>query len=214
VTIGRDASADIVVAQTAVSRRHAEVVAAANGYIINDLSTNGVFVNGEKIASGHALSRADVIRVGTEEFRFYADLAPMAKSPAAPAAPAPAPTPAAPAAKMPPASVTPPAHPATPSPARPATPAPAAAVQASKSPTPPARPATPPPARSGAAQPGSPGSMEPTVRVPHMAPAAAAPSPRKEEPVTTKKAIPMWAGLLVVIAVAAVAAYFIYTQRP
>jgi pSer/pThr/pTyr-binding forkhead associated (FHA) protein len=118
ITIGRDASADIVVPQTAVSRRHAQVIAVANGYVVNDLSTNGIFVNGEKVTSGHSLSRADVIRVGTEEFRFYADLAkagaaappaasaPAAASaaPAAPAAPAAAPVAAAPAAPPPPAA--------------------------------------------------------------------------------------------------------------
>jgi pSer/pThr/pTyr-binding forkhead associated (FHA) protein len=33
-----------------------------------------VFVNGERIQGSHRLSRADVIRVGGEEFRFYADV--------------------------------------------------------------------------------------------------------------------------------------------
>ena len=177
-TIGRDASADIVVAQTAVSRRHAQVIASANGYVLNDLSTNGVFVNGEKVASGYTLSRADVIRVGTEEFRFYADLAPIAKG--APAAPAAAPAkPAAPVAPSPSSPPTPPARPATPPPvATPAAPpARPAAAPAAKAPAAPARPATP-----------------------------AAPTP---EPVTTKTGIPMWAALAVLLAVLAVAAYFI-----
>src|SRR5258708_5991248 len=68
VTIGRDASADIVVAQTSVSRRHTPVIASGNGYVVNDLSTNGLFRNGEKVNASQSLSRADVIRVGTEEF--------------------------------------------------------------------------------------------------------------------------------------------------
>ena len=84
ITIGRDASAEIVVAQTSVSRRHAQVVASANGYVVNDLSTNGLFVNGEKVNGSQPLSRADVIRVGTEEFRFYADVAPVVPKAAAP----------------------------------------------------------------------------------------------------------------------------------
>ena len=194
VTIGRDASADIVVAQTAVSRRHAQVIASATGYVVNDLSTNGIFVNGEKVASGHALSRADVIRVGTEDFRFYADLAPMAKSGAPitspPSAPAAMPVPPKAAVPAPPPVATPAPRPATPPPvasvapvAKPAAPpAAAAAVKASKSPTPPARPATPPPP----------------------------PAPPTAEPVTTRKGVPAWAGLVVVIAIGAVAAYFIY----
>ena len=187
ITIGRDASADIVVAQTAVSRRHAQVIAAASGYVVNDLSTNGIFVNGEKVASGHALSRADVIRVGTEEFRFYADLAKAGAMapPAKPGMPFQA-EPTLPVRHMP-ASAAPPSAP----PARPVAPPPAAAppappaapAAATKAPTPPARPATPPP--------------------PPRQPAV--------EPVTTKKAVPTWIGIAVVVAAAAVAAYIIYT---
>ena len=185
-TIGRDASADIVVPQTAVSRRHAQVIAGASGYIVNDLSTNGVFVNGEKVASGHALSRADVLRVGTEEFRCYADLA---KAGAVPAAAHAAPTPPSlsseptvPLSNMADRLAAAPPQP----PARPETPPPAPAVQkaaaATKAPTPPARPATPPP------------------------PAPVKPTPA---PVTTSKGVPMWAALLVIIAGLAVAYYFI-----
>ena len=78
IVIGRDASADVVVAQNEVSRRHAEIVPDERGYIVRDLSTNGVYVNGERIEQAFVLSRADVLRVGTEEFRFYADVAPAA----------------------------------------------------------------------------------------------------------------------------------------
>ena len=192
ITIGRDASADIVVAQTSVSRRHAQVIASGAGYIVNDLSTTGVFVNGEKVASGHSLSRADVLRVGTEEFRFYADLA-QAGKPAAPAASAP--PPAAPKPAAPPVAAAPaPAKPVAPAPATekittlPVTPLAPAKLPpaATKAPTPPARPATPPPT------PPSPAQQAPT-------------SP----PVTTKSGIPMWAALAVLVAVLAVAAYFI-----
>ncbi len=78
IVIGRDASSDVVVAQNEVSRRHAEIVPDEQGYVVRDLSTNGVFVNGERITESQVLSRADVVRVGTEEFRFYADVAPAA----------------------------------------------------------------------------------------------------------------------------------------
>ena len=140
VTIGRDASADIVVAQTSVSRRHAQVIASGNGYVVNDLSTNGIFVNGERVNATQPLSRADVIRVGTEEFRFYADVAPIAPKAAPAAAPPPpvakAPTPPAP----PPARA--PSSPPTP-PQRPATPPPVAAAPAPRPAAPPASPASP-----------------------------------------------------------------------
>jgi pSer/pThr/pTyr-binding forkhead associated (FHA) protein len=48
-------------------------------------------VNGTRIDKAFVLSRADVIRIGTEEFRFYADVRPTATSapPAAPPAIAP-----------------------------------------------------------------------------------------------------------------------------
>jgi pSer/pThr/pTyr-binding forkhead associated (FHA) protein len=189
ITIGRDASADIVVAQTSVSRRHAQVIAGPTGYVVNDLSTNGVFVNGEKVASGHALSRADVLRVGTEEFRFYADLAPIAKAAASPPASAPAPTP-------PPAA---PKPPAVPEPVAAAAPRPAPAPSTERLVTPPTTPAAstrPAPAPAPAA------AKAPT---PAARPAT---TPQAQPPVTTKKAVPMWAVLLVLVAIVAVWAYW------
>lgn len=107
LTLGRDAACDVVLPGTDISRNHAEISVSPDGYYVIDLSTNGVFVNGEKIEGTHTLGRGDVIRVGTEEFRFYADVPkPAAAPPAAPAAaaapaaqppaPAPPPTPAAP----------------------------------------------------------------------------------------------------------------------
>jgi pSer/pThr/pTyr-binding forkhead associated (FHA) protein len=76
ITIGRDASCGVVVAQNEVSRKHAEIVPVAGGYEVRDFSSNGSFLNGERITARLILSRADVIRIGTEEFRFYADVAP------------------------------------------------------------------------------------------------------------------------------------------
>ena len=76
ITIGRDASCGVVVAQNEVSRKHAEIVPVASGYEVRDFSSNGSFLNGERITARLMLSRADVIRIGTEEFRFYADVAP------------------------------------------------------------------------------------------------------------------------------------------
>jgi pSer/pThr/pTyr-binding forkhead associated (FHA) protein len=71
--IGRDAGSDIVVPGTDVSRNHAELSVGPSGYLIRDLSANGVFVNGARTGDAQPLRRGDVIRVGTEEFRFYAD---------------------------------------------------------------------------------------------------------------------------------------------
>ncbi len=74
--IGRDAGCDVVVTSKNISRRHAEVVATPKGYLLVDSSTNGTFVNGERVAGQKLLARSDVIRCGDHEFRFYADVAP------------------------------------------------------------------------------------------------------------------------------------------
>jgi pSer/pThr/pTyr-binding forkhead associated (FHA) protein len=76
ITLGRDASADVVVAGNDVSRQHAEIRLDPEGYILVDTSVNGTYVNGERMGKTRRLSRADVIRVGNDEFRFYADSPP------------------------------------------------------------------------------------------------------------------------------------------
>ena len=71
--IGRDPGSDVVINQSQVSRRHATITATAQGYEIKDYSSNGLKVNGLKIGTSYVLSRGDVIKIGTEEFRFYAE---------------------------------------------------------------------------------------------------------------------------------------------
>ncbi|MBI4500350.1 MAG: FHA domain-containing protein, partial [Gemmatimonadetes bacterium] len=78
LVMGRDASSDVVLSGKNVSRRHAEIMATPKGYLLVDSSTNGTLVNGERVAGQRLLGRADVIRLGDEEFRFYADVAPPA----------------------------------------------------------------------------------------------------------------------------------------
>ena len=151
IVFGRDASCDVVVGQSEVSRRHAEIAPTESGYVVRDMSANGVFVNGERVQGSHRLARADVVRIGSEEFRFYADVLapgptpatslPATPAPAAAAAPTPAPTPPpAPAAA---AAPTPPPAPATaPKPLTPPpTPVEATPVSAYSAPTPLAQPA-------------------------------------------------------------------------
>lgn len=79
--IGREAGCDVVIPSKNVSRRHAEIVATPKGYILIDSSTNGTFVNGERVQGQRLLSRADVVRCGDYELRFYADV--KAEQPAA-----------------------------------------------------------------------------------------------------------------------------------
>jgi pSer/pThr/pTyr-binding forkhead associated (FHA) protein len=98
LSLGRDAGSDVVVSGNEVSRHHAEIRSDPDGYILLDLSVNGTYVNGQRIGKTHLLLRADVIRIGNDEFRFYADAAPASPRFApAPEAPAPA-APTSPAA--------------------------------------------------------------------------------------------------------------------
>ena len=102
LVFGRDASCDVVVPGKDVSRRHAEIVQTPKGYLLVDSSTNGTSVNDARVEGQRLLARADVITIGEEKFRFYADTAapppenpkpgPAASAPSA-AAPAPAPIP-------------------------------------------------------------------------------------------------------------------------
>jgi pSer/pThr/pTyr-binding forkhead associated (FHA) protein len=88
LVFGRDASCDVVVAGKDVSRRHAEIVQTPKGYLLVDSSTNGTSVNDARVEGQRLLARADVITIGEEKFRFYAD-APPAPGYVGPAASAP-----------------------------------------------------------------------------------------------------------------------------
>ena len=102
LVFGREAGCDVVVPGKDVSRQHAEIMATPKGYLLVDSSTNGTFVNDAKVEGQRILARADVIRMGEESFRFYADEAPAPAVAARPAAAAPAgagaPPPSSPAA--------------------------------------------------------------------------------------------------------------------
>jgi pSer/pThr/pTyr-binding forkhead associated (FHA) protein len=86
LVFGRDAGSDVVVSGSEVSRRHAEIQVTGDGYVLMDFSVNGILLNGQRMGRRHLLARADVIRIGNDEFRFYAD-APAASAPVASAAP-------------------------------------------------------------------------------------------------------------------------------
>ena len=159
VTFGREAGCEVVVENSKVSRRHAVLTAGPSGYVLEDFSTNGTFVNGQRLQDPRVLVRSDMIRIGDDEFRFYAD--PPRAAPAQAPAPAASPPPVAPA---------PP--PVTPAPA-PAAPAPPAVASAPPPVTPAPAPAapTPPPVASAPAPP-------PPRATPAAAPATAPPAPR------------------------------------
>lgn len=65
VLIGRDANASLPLDAPTVSRRHATIEADAQGrYILQDYSTNGVFVNGQRVTSTTVLPQGATIRIG------------------------------------------------------------------------------------------------------------------------------------------------------
>ena len=100
LVFGRDASCDIVVAGKDVSRRHAEIVQTPKGYLLVDSSTNGTSVNDVRVEGQRLLARADIITIGEEKFRFYADT-PAPPPVAPPPPPAPKNPPPGPAASAP-----------------------------------------------------------------------------------------------------------------
>ncbi|HEU5162562.1 MAG TPA: FHA domain-containing protein, partial [Thermoanaerobaculia bacterium] len=64
-TIGRDASNDIAIPDRSISSRHARIRRTPDGYELEDLgSTNGSFVNGERIERA-VLRNDDAVRLGT-----------------------------------------------------------------------------------------------------------------------------------------------------
>ncbi len=96
LVFGREAGCDVVVPGKDVSRRHAEIVQTPKGYLLVDSSTNGTFVNEVRVQGQRILARADVIRIGDENFRFYADV--VGATAGAPPSPSAAASPAVPPA--------------------------------------------------------------------------------------------------------------------
>ncbi len=70
LVLGRQSDCDIVISDSNVSRRHAEIWRTPEGVAIRDLqSTNGTLVNGHKI-SAVSLSPKDEIEIGTQTLRI------------------------------------------------------------------------------------------------------------------------------------------------
>jgi len=70
-TIGRSRECEIVVDDPGVSRRHAAIRRAGEGWLVEDLgSTNGSSVNGAPLRAPHALANGDEIELGSTALRF------------------------------------------------------------------------------------------------------------------------------------------------
>jgi hypothetical protein len=78
IRLGREKARTIPIQDSQVSRRHAEITCgedaaaiAGDKWFVNDLgSTNGTFVNGERVTTSRALRKGDRVRVGRTTFRF------------------------------------------------------------------------------------------------------------------------------------------------
>jgi hypothetical protein len=100
--IGRDAVNAVAINDAEVSRKHTRLTFQGGKYVIEDLgSTNGTFVNGQRLVSSTVLKPGDVVSLGEQIVLMYEGLssdagATMIGRKAARPAPAPAAAPAPP----------------------------------------------------------------------------------------------------------------------
>lgn len=130
ITLGRDITNNITINDPEVSRHHMRLTRGAGGFTLEDLgSTNGTFVNGQRLTGAKPLSNGDMIGLGETVTLQYEMVRPMSAGvgmgapemlPTAPAQvarpPAAAPMNVAPQAPQPPAYDYPPqqSYPSTP----------------------------------------------------------------------------------------------------
>ncbi len=66
-TLGRASDNDVVLDDRSVSAHHCVISATEEGFVLADLgSSNGTFVNGERVTAERALTNGDLIRVGLD----------------------------------------------------------------------------------------------------------------------------------------------------
>lgn len=72
LTIGRDSSNEIPVNDAEVSRRHARLTFQGGKYVLEDMgSTNGTFVNGQRLSGPRVLKSGEVISLGEQIVFVY-----------------------------------------------------------------------------------------------------------------------------------------------
>jgi len=72
--VGREAGLAVVLQSNSVSRQHAELLQQNGQLLVRDLeSTNGTFVNHEKVSGTRTLNPGDVVRFADVEFRLQQD---------------------------------------------------------------------------------------------------------------------------------------------
>lgn len=74
--IGRDATSKIAIGDAEVSRKHARLTFQGGKYVIEDLgSTNGTFVNGQRLTGPAVLKPGDLVALGEQIVLMYEGLA-------------------------------------------------------------------------------------------------------------------------------------------
>jgi pSer/pThr/pTyr-binding forkhead associated (FHA) protein len=72
LTIGRDSSNGVAINDAEVSRKHSRLSFQGGKYVIEDLgSTNGTFVNGQRLAGPVVLKAGDVVSLGEQIVLMY-----------------------------------------------------------------------------------------------------------------------------------------------
>ena len=72
LTIGRDSSSGVAINDAEISRKHARLTFQGGKYVIEDLgSTNGTFVNGQRLVSAVVLKSGDVVSFGEQIVLMY-----------------------------------------------------------------------------------------------------------------------------------------------
>lgn len=103
LTIGRDSSNAVAINDAEISRKHARLTFQGGKYVIEDLgSTNGTFINGQRLSGPFVLKSGDVVSFGEQIVLMYdamsgdpgATIASPRKSPGRVAAPIATPPPA------------------------------------------------------------------------------------------------------------------------
>jgi len=80
--IGRESGLAVTLSSNGVSRQHAEITKQDGRLLIRDLgSTNGTFVNHEKVTESRPLNPGDVVRFADVEFRLRQEQAAVKRAP-------------------------------------------------------------------------------------------------------------------------------------
>lgn len=116
--LGRDVTNDIPLGDAEISRQHSRLTRTPGGMVLEDLgSTNGTFVNGDRLTSPRVLQPGDLVGLGENVTLTFESTSPDAAATVMGAARGAPPRPATPrpAAPLPPPVMAAPAAPAEPS---------------------------------------------------------------------------------------------------